>query len=115
MVRPPRYSFHTRCEHQYNFRWEFTQKHNVKLPDEYDQINRDLEPFWALEPADMAHRNKVMQERGHTFSLIVQNGIVSIEGPFKHIRRAKDIADIISKFSEDLPRDLNMYVFQYNA
>lgn len=51
-----------------------------------------------------------MQERGHTFSLIIQNGIVSIEGPFKHIRRAKDIADVVSKFSEGLPHDINMCV-----
>lgn len=29
-------------------RWDFTRKHNVQLPDEYDQIHRDLQPHRAL-------------------------------------------------------------------
>ncbi|PBK80587.1 hypothetical protein ARMGADRAFT_859444, partial [Armillaria gallica] len=26
--------------------WEYVEKNNVQLPDEYDQIYRDLEPYW---------------------------------------------------------------------
>jgi hypothetical protein len=34
-------------------RWEYVQRHNVQLPDEYDQIHRDIEPFWGIRPADL--------------------------------------------------------------
>jgi len=28
-------------------------EHDVQLPDEYDQIFHDLEPFWGMEPSDL--------------------------------------------------------------
>jgi len=28
-------------------------EHDVQLPDEYDQIFHDLEPFWGIEPSDL--------------------------------------------------------------
>ncbi|KAG2123705.1 glycosyltransferase family 90 protein [Suillus cothurnatus] len=30
--------------------WAYVQKHNVQLPDEYDQINTDLAPYWGIIP-----------------------------------------------------------------
>lgn len=27
-------------------------KHDVQLPDDYDEIHRDLEPFWGIDPID---------------------------------------------------------------
>ncbi|KAF8997495.1 glycosyl transferase family 90-domain-containing protein [Cyathus striatus] len=33
--------------------WNYAVKHNVLLPDEYDFIWRDLEPFWGLSPHDL--------------------------------------------------------------
>ncbi|KAH7890255.1 glycosyl transferase family 90-domain-containing protein [Phlebopus sp. FC_14] len=33
--------------------WAYVRKHHVQLPDEYDQIYRDLEPFWGIDPADL--------------------------------------------------------------
>lgn len=41
------------------FRWYWCEKHNVQLPDEYDQIYRDLEPFWGIDPVDL----KLMQSQ----------------------------------------------------
>lgn len=34
-------------------RWRYAQAHDVQLPDEYDFIWRDLEPFWGIDPADL--------------------------------------------------------------
>jgi hypothetical protein len=34
-------------------RWAYVKKHNVQLPDEYDQIYKDLEPFWGMDPQDL--------------------------------------------------------------
>ncbi|KAF8629521.1 hypothetical protein AX17_005647 [Amanita inopinata Kibby_2008] len=33
--------------------WAYVQKHDVQLPDEYDQIYNDLEPFWGMDPNDL--------------------------------------------------------------
>ncbi|KAJ3507361.1 hypothetical protein NLJ89_g6348 [Agrocybe chaxingu] len=33
--------------------WEYVEDHNVQLPDEYDQIYRDLEPFHGMNPKDL--------------------------------------------------------------
>ncbi|TFK68079.1 hypothetical protein BDN72DRAFT_798290 [Pluteus cervinus] len=33
--------------------WEYVQKHDVQLPDEYDQIYHDLEPYWGMNPKDL--------------------------------------------------------------
>ncbi|KAL0958786.1 hypothetical protein HGRIS_014107 [Hohenbuehelia grisea] len=33
--------------------WNYVQDHNVQLPDEYDQIYRDLEPFWGMNPKEL--------------------------------------------------------------
>ncbi|KAF7980093.1 hypothetical protein HWV62_39904 [Athelia sp. TMB] len=33
--------------------WDYCQTHAVQLPDEYDQIYRDLEPFWGMDPQEM--------------------------------------------------------------
>ncbi|KAF8908170.1 glycosyl transferase family 90-domain-containing protein [Gymnopilus junonius] len=33
--------------------WKYVQENNVQLPDEYDRIYHDLEPFWGLEPYDL--------------------------------------------------------------
>ncbi|EIN13346.1 hypothetical protein PUNSTDRAFT_59402 [Punctularia strigosozonata HHB-11173 SS5] len=30
--------------------WDYVETHDVLLPDEYDQIHEDLEPFWAIPP-----------------------------------------------------------------
>jgi hypothetical protein len=34
-------------------RWKYATENDVKLPDEYDQIYNDIEPFWGIEPVDL--------------------------------------------------------------
>lgn len=34
-------------------RWDYVKQHNIQLPDEYDQIHHDLEPFWGIRSADL--------------------------------------------------------------
>ncbi|KAL4258252.1 Protein O-Glucosyltransferase/Glycosyltransferase 90 [Pleurotus pulmonarius] len=33
--------------------WNYVQQNDVKLPDEYDSIYEDLEPFWGIRPRDL--------------------------------------------------------------
>lgn len=89
-------------------RWRFAKANNVQLVDEYDQISRDFEPYWAMEPIDLRHRNKVMQDREHTFTLSIKDGRVSRHGEHAELRRAKDMANLLSKFSKHVPGEVNM-------
>lgn len=50
------------------------RKHNVQLPDEYDQINRDLAPFRALHPSLIKSRLRRMQAEPDKFTISVENG-----------------------------------------
>lgn len=61
-----------------------------------------------MEPIDLRHRNKVMQEREHTFTLSIRNGKVSRHGQHAELRRAKDMANLLSKFSKHVPGEVNM-------
>lgn len=90
--------------------WTFAKANNIDIVDEYDQISRDMEPYWALEPVDMRHRNKVMQDREHTFTLSITNGYVTRHGDPKHadIRRAKDMQALLQTFAKWIPGQVNM-------
>ncbi|KAI5480769.1 glycosyltransferase family 90 protein [Pseudohyphozyma bogoriensis] len=89
--------------------WRFAEENNVQLRDEYDQIHKDLAPHWALEPHDNRHRNKVMQERDHTFTLAIVPGetMPKAYGQHAHLRRATDVAKVLSLFAANFPRPLN--------
>lgn len=88
--------------------WRYAQRNSINLPDEYDQIDSDLAPFRALEPSVMRHLVSALQGREQSFTIAIINGEVMIEGPFAHLRRATDMADIIRRFSRDLPHNVNM-------
>ncbi|KAF9004580.1 hypothetical protein BDQ17DRAFT_1424430 [Cyathus striatus] len=42
-------------------RWKYVEDNNVQLPDEYDQIWKDLEVFWGYHPSDL-QRLQLQQE-----------------------------------------------------
>ena len=50
-------------------RWDYVQRNDVQLPDEYDQIYEDLEPYWGIEPRQLQE----MQEKweGHKDSFTI--------------------------------------------
>ncbi|OJA20997.1 hypothetical protein AZE42_09122 [Rhizopogon vesiculosus] len=50
--------------------WDYVMEHEVQLPDEYDDIYRDLEPFWGIDPLDL---QKTREE------LEVKHEIVTVE------------------------------------
>ncbi|KAF7973136.1 hypothetical protein HWV62_16184 [Athelia sp. TMB] len=49
--------------------WDYCQANEVQLPDEYDQIYRDLEPFWGMEPHDL--RRLQAAHEGHMDSYTI--------------------------------------------
>lgn len=45
------------------------EQHDVQLPDEYDQIWHDIEPFWGLDPVEL---QRLQSEReAHTESFTI--------------------------------------------
>jgi hypothetical protein len=98
-------------------RWFYCERNNVRLPDEYDRIYNDLEPFWGMDPIDL---QRLQLEAGHetygdSFTLGKAEGseitlIASAlpendpEFPTKfHLGKAKQIMDVLNKFSEFIP------------
>ncbi|GAA5885978.1 hypothetical protein JCM6882_004220 [Rhodosporidiobolus microsporus] len=97
--------------------WRFCEENNVQLRDEYDQIHHDMAPHWALEGHDSRHRNRVMQERDHTFTIAFNPGERSpgISGAFGDNKRASDIAAMLSLFSGRMHRQVNItYIIDDN-
>lgn len=58
--------------------WKKVQEFNLILPDEYDRINLDLAPFFALPKAEMKRRMRMVEEMKETFTLSVKGGRVDI-------------------------------------
>lgn len=50
-------------------RWRYVELHNVQLPDEYDRIWSDLEPFWGYSPTDLLEIQAEREDHKDTFTL----------------------------------------------
>jgi hypothetical protein len=59
--------------------WEYAMLHNLVLPDEYDRINLDLAPFFALPREEMRRRMEMVEQMKETFTLIITGGEVDVE------------------------------------
>ena len=59
--------------------WDYAMLHDLVLPDEYDRINLDLAPFFALPRAEMRRRMEMVEQMKETFTLIIRGGEVGIE------------------------------------
>ncbi|KAL0958787.1 hypothetical protein HGRIS_014108 [Hohenbuehelia grisea] len=49
--------------------WEYVTQNNVQLPDEYDQIYQDLEPFWGIEPEDLLKVQQELETKRDSYTL----------------------------------------------
>ena len=54
---------------KYSFRWDYVQRHNVQLPDEYDFLHQNLEIFWGVSPTLLEQRRREWAETPGTFSI----------------------------------------------
>jgi len=88
------------------------QKHNVQLPDEYDQMHNDLEPFWGLEPPDLFEIQKELEKKKDSYTLgkTKQNDPVSVltyafdEGRYNQlIHGSVDIVKLFREIQDFLP------------
>ncbi len=63
--------------------------HDLVLPDEYDRINLDLAPFFALPKEEMKRRMEMVESMAETFTLIVEDGMVDIQVSESEIDRKR--------------------------
>ncbi|RDB16600.1 Beta-1,2-xylosyltransferase 1 [Hypsizygus marmoreus] len=91
--------------------WRYAMKHNVQLPDEYDTIYHDLEPFWGIEPKDLlAIRDELeLKKDSFTVGQTDSNGVGVVnyafnEGTYKQlIKGSEKIVDLLKDVEEFLP------------
>ncbi|KZO93944.1 glycosyltransferase family 90 protein, partial [Calocera viscosa TUFC12733] len=55
--------------------WEYVKKHNVPLPDEYDQIMRDFLPYYAYTAADLRKLQEEQREKEGTYTIASLPGL----------------------------------------
>ncbi|GFZ52429.1 hypothetical protein JCM24511_10202 [Saitozyma sp. JCM 24511] len=63
--------------------WKYVVENNVTLPDEYDQIDRDLLPFRSLSWRDLNRRVDRASRLPDTYTLQVENGSLSASVSFE--------------------------------
>ncbi|PPQ65974.1 hypothetical protein CVT24_011191 [Panaeolus cyanescens] len=92
--------------------WQYVQKHDVQLPDEYDQIFHDIEPFWGLDPADLAkiHSQNEVKEDSYTIGKNESGDVVKLltyafrEGAYEQlIVNTEGPVDLLNEVATYLP------------
>jgi len=80
-------------------RWDYVQRHRVQLPDEYDQIHHDIEPFWGIRPADLRKLQAEHEAEMGTYTLGNGQGFGPIE--VVNTTLTPDAVDVANKRSND--------------
>jgi len=95
-------------------RWKYAQDHKVQLPDEYDFIHRDLEPFWGIDPSDLHDLQAAQEEIFDCYvlakTLDKPTDVVKTTFEFPHLvkerallRGADEIMDLLEPVEHLLP------------
>ncbi|KAF8582177.1 glycosyltransferase family 90 protein [Ramaria rubella] len=88
--------------------WEYTQKHNVKLVDEFDQINYDITPFLALSPRTFRTRVDAISDPNEAYHINITDGHVNMYGPGWRGGLERQLISMIAGFSRAIP-NLDMH------
>lgn len=77
------------------------------MPDEYDQIERDMRPFYALQPRDLRERIEMHSNDKDTYTIKVTNGKITTTAQYKdegiHHARLKSQLDLIKDVAQWIP------------
>ena len=83
----------------------------MQLPDEYDQIYHDLEPFWGLQPSELLNVRDKLESKIDSYTIGKDpEGHVNVvnyafsEGRYDQLIEGSDaIVDLLSEIEDDLP------------
>lgn len=101
------------CQHIHSVeRWAYVQEHNVQLPDEYDQIYRDLEPFWGMNPTDLQRIQRGWEAHVDSFTvgkdtfdepISLKNHTFDDIGPNSLAKGAYELMDLLEEVQDSIP------------
>ncbi|KDR70234.1 hypothetical protein GALMADRAFT_160044 [Galerina marginata CBS 339.88] len=91
--------------------WKYAKDHNVQLPDEYDQIYNDLEPFWGIEPLDLIeiHQENELEKDTYTIGKNDTGEVEVVTYAFEEGRYdqlivgSRDVIELLRQIQDDLP------------
>ena len=89
--------------------WEFVEKHDVQLPDEYDTVMRDMEMFYALPPSIFKARvNTLVNDptfhmARESFTINIKKGVLTTTGPQGGESRAEETRGLVAPIASLLP------------
>lgn len=65
-----------------NSRWDYVVENDVQLPDEYDQIYHDLEPFYGMKPAHVMEQQELWENDNlvGSYTIAVEDQYVYLAG-----------------------------------
>ena len=95
-------------------RWDYAMKHGVQLPDEYDGIHDNLEPFWAIHPQVLRDSEEIWEREKEQYLVafgkvstgsieILQNLMTPLDKRPIFSSRIQKIVDWIQEFSQFFP------------
>ncbi|KAI4526260.1 glycosyltransferase family 90 protein [Schizophyllum commune Loenen D] len=111
-VREYRRRYHRAPPKGFDAWWSYAQQHNVRLPDEYDQIFEDLEPFYGLHPADLAAAQRENEAASYGFTIGREDGGPLIVFPGENQQRpeAEMLLNLLRDVTDILPTDFRVVV-----
>ncbi|KAF8066953.1 hypothetical protein FPV67DRAFT_1768934 [Lyophyllum atratum] len=93
--------------------WAYVEENNVQLPDEYDQIYRDLEPYWGMDPKDLQEIEREWEGHFDSWTIgktaesdirLVNSSLPKREkGPFDLTSGATHVIDLLKDVEEFIP------------
>ncbi|KAF8347448.1 glycosyl transferase family 90-domain-containing protein [Amanita rubescens] len=110
-VREYRRRYHRYPPKGFDLWWQYVAKHNVQLPDEYDSIYHDLEPFWGLQPTELLKIREELESKINSYTIgkdaagrIAVVNYAFEEGKYEQfIRGSEAIIDLLADIEDDLP------------
>ncbi|KAI6096328.1 glycosyl transferase family 90-domain-containing protein [Pisolithus croceorrhizus] len=91
--------------------WEYVVRHDIQLPDEYDEIYHDIEPYWGLDAADLARSVEELGTWDDIFTVVKtssNSGLAIVNSTVPESNRIlrdriEAIIDLTKDFGVDLP------------
>ncbi|KAG2151174.1 glycosyl transferase family 90-domain-containing protein [Suillus bovinus] len=92
--------------------WDYVVAHNVQLPDEYDEIYQDLEPFWGIDPLDFQKNIEELEAQENTVVIAKTDKSSSVEvvgyrlppdSVSRLISRIDNVLQLLQDIKDDLP------------
>jgi hypothetical protein len=92
-------------------RWDYVEQHNVLLPDEYDIIHHDLEPYYGISPRDFraleseqeAHPDSWTMGKAGSHGVMLVNMSLHEHSMQMHLSVAYEMLDTLKPVQDHLP------------